>query len=206
MDSEAILEFFRTWWWAFGVVAAFASFFVNYTRIVEWWDKKGSDKKAQPELAITIDSFRRNKMISPDDSRGYIPSDLVGKQLDFADRERIAFIYYFEWYYDIIIRNQTEHVALGLHVVSINEDLLGMVIDPIPQYTQPMIRGNDYKYQIIYRKKHRCTSEEADEYSRTYPVTKIRIEYTNTAKVKFATEYIFAEHDVTKKNVYLKVG
>lgn len=68
MNAETILEFFRTWWWASGVVAAFASFFANYTRIVEWWQKKTEIK--QPKLAIRIDNRSKEYHEKPHDMFG----------------------------------------------------------------------------------------------------------------------------------------
>lgn len=200
-----MVETIKDWWWAFGIVAAVFGFFVNYTRVVEWWDKRGADKKAQPKLAISIDNFSRGQTRANDTH--YIPFDLEpGQVLDFSQYALISFDYKLDWHYTIHITNQTDHTAYKLTLDGSGDNNISLVADPKIEYTKPITANTHKEHTLIYRMQYRCTAAEAEALRSKPPVPKIRIEYSNLAGTRFATEFFFAEKDDDKKNVYSKVG
>lgn len=199
-----MMDILNTWWWAFLIVAALFSFVANYTTIVDWWNRLGANKNAQPKLALSVDSFTRQQNRVSD--RHYLPYFVRQDEvLSFAQQQDMSYDYQLVWDYVIHITNQTEYPSYNIRVIGSEDQNLEMVVDPKVEYTKPII-GNAYKeHRFIFRMNQRYKAEEAEAYRSGYPVPKIRIEYSNLANVRFATEFFFTEKDDDKKNVYLKV-
>lgn len=191
--------------WAGGVLVVAFGFMANYATIVESWNRLGADKKAQPMLAVSVISISRQQNRVND--IWYVPFDVPpGEALDFEQVKEVSFDYGFVWSFVIHITNQTDHTAYKLKVIDVDDKMISMVIDPKVDYTKPITANNHKEHTFIYRMNYRCKAVKAEEIRQGYPMNKIRIEYSNLANVRFATEFFFTEADDAKKNIYLKVG
>lgn len=191
--------------WAGGVVFVAFEFISNYAAVVDFWKKLGADNGAQPMIAISV--ARLSKELSNKNDGYYPPFKLKpGEEMTLEQRADCSYDYDFVWNYVMHFRNQTEHTAYKIKVIDLEDLDVFIDIKPKIEYTKPISKDGFIEHTFKFLIYFRCTPAKSEEIYSGVPVPKVRIEYSNLAGTRFATEYFFAEKDDAKKNVYSKVG
>lgn len=157
----------------------------------------------QPKLAISIINGGRGRFRANDVM--YTPFELgEDRVITFDQQKLIAFDWNLSWNFTLKITNQTEYPAYNVRVCPFphEEEMVKMHLTKPIDPTTAFKPHETEEFEVVCRLDYRARAEEADVIIKSFPFKKLRIEYTNTAGEKFATEFSTVETDVEKKNVY----
>lgn len=203
-----LIEIIKEWWWAFTIVAALFSFFVNYSRVVEWVQKKTEIK--QPKLSIRIDKRSKDYQEKPHNMFGKSSAyDRMYEGLLTFDSEKPVTLereYIFTWTIDLTITNISSFSAYRISLKPIMfDDDVQYGIDSAFTAT-PFVPESCQTNTIVLTKRRKCDKIEAEGISIGGILKCIVLEYYNVNDVKFMTEYKVPEQDSSKKNSYKQIG